>query len=605
MTAVADAPRARLDRAKTANDHVAVGVMVVVASILAFGLYWAQLVAVWHSGTFFDTDDALRMVQVRGLLAGQHWYDLTVYGLDPPAGIYMHWSRTVDVPIALMIKVFGLFADQATAEKLARLGLPFLCLLGLFSGVAWLADTLFGRVARVPAIAATLLNGAAIVQFQPGRIDHHAPQIVTLVFLVGAAILALDLPKARYAVLTGILIAVSFSISLENLPFIACLLGMLVAVWVWHGAAMDRMLRCLCAGLAAGLIPMFAATVAPDRWFSPVCDAFGAAHLGAGLIFAGGCAVLVMASARMPSRGLRLVGASVVALIALGFVATAYPTCLHDPFAMVDPLVRELWLSQVSESKPLLALAHATPMTTLLYIVPPTLGLAGIAIALIFGRGVAALRMILLVALIAIGIAMTFWQIRVLNSVMPLAVCGALPLAVALHARATRQGRELLAGLALGLVFPFTAMAWAIALPDDSAPAARAGTDTCLAAAAFDGLRDLPPGSVVAPVDAGSFLLVHTGLTAFAGPYHRDNDGNRFMFDAFLAAPDAAYRLLAARDATYLMTCPSLGQTKSLAARAPNSLAAALEAGRIPPWLEPVMVKNTPYTVYRIRHDKN
>jgi hypothetical protein len=284
LTAFADA--ATCDRARRRSAFLATAIIVVVASVLTFGLFWAQLVAVWRNGTFFDTDDAMRMVQVRGLLAGQHWYDLTAYRLDPPSGVYMHWSRTVDLPIALMIKCFGLFLDQAMAETLARLGLPFLCLLGLFSGVAWLADTLFGRVARVPAVAATLLNGAAVVQFQPGRIDHHAPQIVTLIFLVGAAIVALDPPKARYAAMTGILIGVSLSISLENLPFIACLVSMLVAVWVWHGAKMDRMLRSLCAGLAVGLIAMFAATVAPDRWFAPVCDAFGAAHLGASLIVA-------------------------------------------------------------------------------------------------------------------------------------------------------------------------------------------------------------------------------------------------------------------------------------------------------------------------------
>ena len=33
-----------------------------------------------------DTDDNIRMAQVRGLLHGQGWYDLRQYKLDPPRG---------------------------------------------------------------------------------------------------------------------------------------------------------------------------------------------------------------------------------------------------------------------------------------------------------------------------------------------------------------------------------------------------------------------------------------------------------------------------------------------------------------------------------------
>lgn len=42
-----------------------------------------------------DTDDNLRMMQVRGLLAGQGWFDLRQYRLDPPMGADIHWSRLV------------------------------------------------------------------------------------------------------------------------------------------------------------------------------------------------------------------------------------------------------------------------------------------------------------------------------------------------------------------------------------------------------------------------------------------------------------------------------------------------------------------------------
>ena len=47
-----------------------------------------------------DTDDNMRMMQVRGLLHGQGWFDLRQYHLNPPYGANIHWSRLVDLPIA-------------------------------------------------------------------------------------------------------------------------------------------------------------------------------------------------------------------------------------------------------------------------------------------------------------------------------------------------------------------------------------------------------------------------------------------------------------------------------------------------------------------------
>src|ERR1700712_3579956 len=52
----------------------------------------------WYS--LPDTDDNMRMAQVRALLEGQGWYDLRQYKLNPPIGFDIHWSRLVDLPIA-------------------------------------------------------------------------------------------------------------------------------------------------------------------------------------------------------------------------------------------------------------------------------------------------------------------------------------------------------------------------------------------------------------------------------------------------------------------------------------------------------------------------
>ena len=52
------------------------------------------------SFNLLDTDDNMRISQVRALLHGQDWFDLRQYRLNPPYGANIHWSRLVDLPLA-------------------------------------------------------------------------------------------------------------------------------------------------------------------------------------------------------------------------------------------------------------------------------------------------------------------------------------------------------------------------------------------------------------------------------------------------------------------------------------------------------------------------
>ena len=65
------------------------------------------------------SDDAMRLVGVRDLLAGQPWGDLVQHRLSPPDGVAMHWSRLVDAPLALLVAGFRPLLGQAAAESVA------------------------------------------------------------------------------------------------------------------------------------------------------------------------------------------------------------------------------------------------------------------------------------------------------------------------------------------------------------------------------------------------------------------------------------------------------------------------------------------------------
>ena len=71
-----------------------------------------------------DTDDNLRLAEVKAWLGGQEWFDLRQYKLAPPEGLNVHWSRIVDLPIAGLILLFRPLFGEFTAERIATAVAP-------------------------------------------------------------------------------------------------------------------------------------------------------------------------------------------------------------------------------------------------------------------------------------------------------------------------------------------------------------------------------------------------------------------------------------------------------------------------------------------------
>jgi len=124
-----------------------------------------------------DTDSAMRLAEVRDLVAGQGWFDTMQHRLNTPYGLAMHWSRLVDTPLALLLLI---------SERLALTAWPLLLFAALLLLSARLADRLGGRPAVVVVLALTLLCPELYATFTPGNIDHHGLQLVlTLAALLG------------------------------------------------------------------------------------------------------------------------------------------------------------------------------------------------------------------------------------------------------------------------------------------------------------------------------------------------------------------------------------------------------------------------------------
>src|SRR3979411_527705 len=79
------------------------------------------------SGVFdaMSTADPTRLVEVNDLIAGQGWFDLMQYRLDPP-GLLMHWSRVIDAPLAALILMLRPLAGAHGAEAITLVLWPTL-----------------------------------------------------------------------------------------------------------------------------------------------------------------------------------------------------------------------------------------------------------------------------------------------------------------------------------------------------------------------------------------------------------------------------------------------------------------------------------------------
>src|SRR5262245_36030360 len=78
------------------------------------------------SASLGDTDDAVRLVSVRELLAGASWFDTTLPRIGAPEPLISHWSRLIDAPLAAILAVFSSFLDQEGAELATRIFWPAL-----------------------------------------------------------------------------------------------------------------------------------------------------------------------------------------------------------------------------------------------------------------------------------------------------------------------------------------------------------------------------------------------------------------------------------------------------------------------------------------------
>lgn len=551
-------------------------------ALVAVGLYGVygngDLVTALRDFRLTDSDDAMRLVEVRNLVAGQSWFDMVEHRFLPPAGVASHWSRLLDAPLAAAITALTPLVGASLAERITcAFWPPLLALIFAVITVRGLAG-LFPKRAALFALFAATQTPALALQFAPGRIDHHNVQIL---LLLGTGFLLMrPAPDWRRGALAGALSALSMAIGLEALPLIG-LAGLLLAgEWCWQGRPALPAFVAFGASLGACALGFFALQTAPALWTVEACDALSPPWLwlaGTGSMVAA-AAALVRPEQRLARLGLL---AAVGTLGLAGFLFL-FPACLGGPFLGMPELVRTRWLDQVLEMQPLSTLIANKPADGLGYAASLYIALAAAIVLAVVdeARRRALLVLALFLAVGALQVAAHLRGIYVAVAFLP-------PIAGLVLDRAlTGKGTPAARALCIAAVLLLDSKVWlaggklverAVA---HEAPLTASTAEGCLSSASLRPLDALAPGTVLAPIDLGPFLLTHTHHSVVAAPYHRGPAGLSASIRAFEGNEADLRREMAATGAAYLVACPSPVDT---------GFAADLARGKASAeWLEPV-----------------
>lgn len=555
--------------------------------------------------TLSDTDDNMRLMQVRALLAGQGWYDLRQYRMDPALGGFdIHWSRIVDLPIAGLILLLKPFVGMATAEKWACGIAPLLPLSITMAGISLTVRRLVAPLAWPIALALLLSAcGATLPMYAPMRIDHHGWQLAALAMTVAGLA---DPKPARGGAVVGLASAFSLSIGLELLPFCAMAGAILGLRWVWDAGDRRRLMvygLTLGGGSAIGFV-LFASNANQAMR----CDALTPVWLS--VLVAAGALLVALTLANPGSRWLRLALAALAGgIIVAGFVHF-FPQCLGRPEQVSDELYTT-WLSNVREARPI----YRHPRDTAIPIaVVAGLGLIGAMLAVWNARrsprlpGWAAITLFT-----AFAAAMLLWQLRAAPGAQLLAVPGITAMIwLAVPWLARRGPLWLRIGVAVLAFAIVGALASGVKMPWANKSAGKPGSDrvrqaniACTRTSQLRTLNAIPAATMFTQVDLGPRLIVVTHHNAVAGPYHRNGTAILDVHHAFTGLADAFRAIAARHKAGYLLLCPNMSETTVYRARNPVGFYAQLAKGQVPDWLEPVpLADGSPYRLWKIRYDR-
>jgi hypothetical protein len=564
----------------------------------------ARAIATAKTGPLFnDTDDAMRLTDVHDFINGQNWFDIVQHRLNTPYGAEIHWSRLVDLPESLLIRLLQPFAGSMT-DTIAGYVWPLLLLFVLLWLSARLTLRLVGPEGLLPALALPAFSPALIAEFSPGRLDHHSVQILLTLAMTLCTVEALKRP--RFAIGAGIAAATGLAIGIECLPLVVAAIAAFALMWVFAPQRADALRNFGLSFGAATLLHLLLAAP-PSRWFIPACDmlsiVYVAAAIGTGLAFT----LLSVLPLQKRGPALRFIVAALLGGGLLGGLLLVFPNCAKGPYAAVDPWLVANWLGNITEAKTLWQSVQGFDAFSIGIAVPPVLALIVIGFRVWRRDSPERGEWLILGVIVLLATLVMVAQVRGAR----LATAPAIPAFAWLIARA--RARYLsgatfasvagLVGSWLGSASLVIMIAIVLLKLPFAAPGTqngRPGVDACLMPQAFAGLAALPPERIMTPIDLGSHMLLFTPHAVVAAPYHRDQQGVLDAFHFFNNPIAEARQILVTRGISLVVICPQLPEMQGLPDAAADSFVRLYAKGALPAWLHDVSLPGAPLKTYAV-----
>lgn len=567
-------------------------------------------------GELIDADDYTHLLQAQQLLDGGGWYNTVIARMDPFRGTEVHYARIVDGTLAAFLWLADFALPRADAFLFVATVMPCLLLLLFGAGFLWAMRPLLPGEQASYAIFFLLCAEFLILQFQPGRVDHHAWQVALMVWILGAAFRFLHTPQKTYAFLLGGLAATSLAISVETLPWLLFILGMLGVVCALRddGRQASQQFFLLCASMAAGATGYMLLLWPPDEFFTIRFTSFAFPQLC--LTYMATLVAFGIAQAQTKTR-------RIAALIAYGTLAAivyfigAFPQWLGGPYGGENQAFKDLVLPNVSEASPLFLSGYHWA-GVMAHIIIPLAGMMGVALQLRKKTHIlpaSLVGLLLIISFLAAGLFQTrimifcnvfgLMGVALLLANVPrrflLPIVAALPLLAVIIPYSVRG--DSFSGILTQFVLKKTAQ------PCDLRPVVAALNGNELSRA---------PLNIATSFDDATPLLLHTSHAIFAAPYDVSR-GNRLIYRLFREQDETTIKqLMNANKIGAVLVCRALPEmyrvNPQLYGRPPrdaaelqqwltqSGFAERLVFGNYPGWLTPVTLPpESNYRLYTVK----
>jgi hypothetical protein len=495
-----------------------------------------------------DTDVLLRFSKIIELYQTGDWYNHISYRINPPDGVFIHWTRPLDVLVLVGAVPLTAFVSIKTAIlwwSAFLVPLCFLLTLRLFyKTLQFLPLNTYGVAF---AMLAYVTNPYMYVVFAPLNVDTNFALHVCSVWGVYSLVQLMQMPKPQ-SISLGLACGLGIWTSPEFLVFTAVCLMILGFLWIQNPVRYKKSLWQTPLVIAGGL----ALAVVLER--SPVLtvmhDSVSVVHVTLFVLIATAGFVLTQINV---NKTMRVGSAIVSAVVLFVLMERLFPNFHHAHYNHVSPAVAQHMLAGIGELQSLYDAENPLhAVGTLLFFV------LGMLVLLWQGAKQTAHQGMMAIGTIAVVYAVfALYQIRWLPYALPwFGVLGA-SVAMQILSRTGNfltefsQKRKGLDWLFMGQSCVFTLLLFA-PLIVQSVGASTVGEnpqkqalESCITQLErrivhndFSGLtgESEKPLTLMMPLRHAGAMLFYTPHSVIAGNYHRDSVGIPNVHDFFNAS---------------------------------------------------------------------